>query len=426
VSIGLPVFNGENYLAEAIESLLDQSFQDFELIIADNASTDATASICTEYAQRDRRVRYVRNAENIGAAPNYNKVFALARGVYFKWAAHDDVCRRDFLQRCIAALDAEPDAVLAYPLAVTIDDHGEQIKEWPARPALGALQPSTRFREALREVETHPIWGLMRTDALRRTPLLGSYPAHDFPLLAELSLLGRLVEVPEILFLHREHRQRSVRVYDFNDPYGAVVWYDPRRAGKLMFPRWRILGEYLAAIRRVPVPTVERLHCLGLTLRWMRDNAHKLSVDLVRAMERLPAIGRGVAHISNWASNAADRRRWMHMAAEIRQSTASDDLVLLADDCWFGHEPLIGRRTLPFLEKDGQFFGPPAGDHVAIEELERMRRQGATYVAFAWPALWWLDHYTDFHRHLRSHYRPAVQSKHLMVFDLHSYREAGA
>ena len=426
VSIGLPVFNGENYVAEAIESLLGQSFQDFELIISDNASTDETATICAKYVQHDQRVRYVRNAENIGAAPNYNKVFALARGVYFKWAAHDDVCMPDFLRRCVEALDDDPSAVLAYPLTTTIDSRGDLIKEWSARPGLGALRPSTRFCEALREIETHPIWGLVRADMLRRTPLLGSYPAHDMPLLAELSLLGRFIEIPEILFLHREHDQRSVRVYDFNDPYGAVVWYDPRRAGKLMFPYWRILGEYLAAIRRAPVSTVERLHCMALVLRWMRDNANKLSVDLVLATDRLPVIGRGAAHIYDWMWNAVDRRRWRRLAAEIRQSTASDDLVLLTDDCWFGREPLIGRRTLPFLEKDGKFFGRPSGDRMAIEELERMREEGATFVAFAWPALWWLDHYIDFHRHLRTHYRPAVENKRLMVFDLHSHREAGS
>jgi glycosyltransferase involved in cell wall biosynthesis len=420
VSIGLPVFNGQNYIAEAIESLLDQSFRNFELIISDNSSNDATASICTEYARHDRRVRYIRNAENIGAAPNYNQVFTLARGIYFKWAAHDDMCRRGFLQRCVAALDGEPRAVLAYPLTATIDYRGEIIKQWSARPALGAMQPSTRFREALREVETHPIWGLMRVDALRRTPLFGSYPAHDLPLLAELSLLGRFIEIPEILFLQREHRQRSVRVYDFRNPHRAVVWYDPRRAGKLIFPRWRILKEYLAAIRRTPISTLERLHCLALMPRWMRDNVDKLSGDLVRATERLPAIGRFTARIYDWIWNTMDRRHWRRAAAEIRQSTASEDIVLLADNCWFGYESLIGRRTFPFLEKDGQFFGVPANDGVAIEELERMRRVGATYVAFAWPALWWLNHYTELHRHLRSQYRPVFENKRLVVFDLHS------
>lgn len=424
VSIGLPVFNGQNYVAEAIDSLLTQSFEDFELIISDNASTDSTEAICAEYVRRDQRVRYVRNAENIGAAPNYNRVFGLAHGRYFKWAAHDDVCRPDFLRRCVEALDADPSAVLAYPLTATIDHRGELIKEWPARKgwparaALGAARPSTRFREALRVVETHPIWGLMRVTVLRRTPLFGSYPAHDLPLLAELSLLGHFIELPEILFLQREHGERSVRVHDFRKPHAALAWYDPRCAGKLAFPRWRILGEYLAAIRRAPLSPAERARCLALVLRWARDNAGDLTDDLAQATACLPGIGRAAARTYDRLWNAVDRRRWQRVAAEIRRATASEDVVLLADDCWFGHESRVGRRTLPFLEKDGQFFGPPADDRVAIDELERMRGHGATCVAFARPALWWLDYYTGFHRHLRSRYRLAVETERLVVFDL--------
>ena len=97
VSIGLPVYNGENFLEFALDSILGQTFQDFELIISDNASTDATESICRRYAAKDSRIRYYRNPNNQGAAQNYNRVFALARGEYFKWAAHDDVCKPNYL-----------------------------------------------------------------------------------------------------------------------------------------------------------------------------------------------------------------------------------------------------------------------------------------------------------------------------------------
>src|SRR5436190_12174806 len=92
VSIGLPVFNGERYLRQALDSLLGQDFQDFELIISDNASTDRTAEICRAYVAKDRRIRYYRNESNIGSAPNYRRVFELARGEFFKWCSHDDVC----------------------------------------------------------------------------------------------------------------------------------------------------------------------------------------------------------------------------------------------------------------------------------------------------------------------------------------------
>src|SRR5215212_2547350 len=104
VSLGVPVYNGEKYLAEALESLLQQDYADFEIIISDNASTDGTEEICRNFAGRDKRIRYYRNETNIGASPNYNRTFELARGRYFKWCAHDDVCLPAFVRRAAEVL----------------------------------------------------------------------------------------------------------------------------------------------------------------------------------------------------------------------------------------------------------------------------------------------------------------------------------
>src|SRR5262249_60446249 len=109
-SVGLPVFNGESYLESAITSVLGQTFEDFELIICDNASTDRTAEICNDYAARDSRIRYFRNPRNLGAAPNYNLAFSQARGRYFKWLAHDDRMRPSFLAKTVRVLDDRTDA----------------------------------------------------------------------------------------------------------------------------------------------------------------------------------------------------------------------------------------------------------------------------------------------------------------------------
>ena len=111
VSIGLPVYNGENYLSAAIESIAAQTFQDFELIISDNDSTDRTPEICRHYMMQDKRIRYFRNKRNLGAAPNYNRTYELSQGQYFKWTAHDDIICPDFLAKCVVALEAEPEAV---------------------------------------------------------------------------------------------------------------------------------------------------------------------------------------------------------------------------------------------------------------------------------------------------------------------------
>ncbi len=127
VSVGLPVYNGADYVAEAIKSILGQTYQDFELLIQDNASTDATENICRAYAARDPRVSYVRNLRNVGAAANYNLVFERARGHYFKWAAHDDVCAPDFLVRCVGALDRDPAVVLCCGQTRLINDDGSPV-----------------------------------------------------------------------------------------------------------------------------------------------------------------------------------------------------------------------------------------------------------------------------------------------------------
>src|SRR5690348_2515296 len=124
LSVGLPVYNGERYLAETLDSLIEQTFEDFELIISDNASTDGTAGICRRYEKLDSRIRYFRQPRNIGGAPNHNFVARQARGELFKWVSADDLYARDLLERCVDALNDLPHVVLAHPWTATIDGSG--------------------------------------------------------------------------------------------------------------------------------------------------------------------------------------------------------------------------------------------------------------------------------------------------------------
>lgn len=105
VSIGMPVYNGETYIREAIDSLLAQTFTDFELIVSDNASTDGTEAICREYAGKDARIRYVRQLENKGAMGNFKFVLDAAIGEFFMWAADDDLRHPEFLKMAINVFD---------------------------------------------------------------------------------------------------------------------------------------------------------------------------------------------------------------------------------------------------------------------------------------------------------------------------------
>src|SRR5215467_6020398 len=122
VSIGLPVYNGENYVANAIMRLLAQTFHDFELVISDNASADRTREICLSFAQQDKRIRYHRNETNIGLAANHNRTFELSTGQYFKWAAHDDDFPPTMLGTFVSAFDRAPaDTSLVYSYCEYID-----------------------------------------------------------------------------------------------------------------------------------------------------------------------------------------------------------------------------------------------------------------------------------------------------------------
>jgi glycosyltransferase involved in cell wall biosynthesis len=214
VSVGLPVFNGEKYLKQSLDSLLGQNFQDFELIISDNASTDGTAELCQAYAAKDRRIRYYRNEFNVGAVPNYIRVFELSRGEFFKWCSHDDVCLRGFLSRCYETMEAAPPSVvLVYPQCQLIDEFGGVIGPAPDCIESKAKYPHQRLAMVLRRLGvTYPLWGLIRTDALHKIQLTGTVFYWDALLLIELSLIGQIWEVSEVLSQQRCHPGNSLAI----------------------------------------------------------------------------------------------------------------------------------------------------------------------------------------------------------------------
>src|SRR5882757_3379553 len=129
VVVGLPVFNGQKYIAAAIDSHLSQSFGDFDLVISDNGSTDATPAICADYASKDPRVKYLRSAENRGILWNHRRVFDAIESPnqYFRWAASDDIMEPGLLQSMVLVLDTRPEVEAVVPDTKNINDHGEII-----------------------------------------------------------------------------------------------------------------------------------------------------------------------------------------------------------------------------------------------------------------------------------------------------------
>ena len=280
VSIGLPIYNGETYLELTLDALLAQTFTDFEIIISDNASTDDTGLICRTYAGRDQRIRYHRNEVNLGAADNYNIVFHLAEGEYFKWAAADDLLAPEFLERCVDVLDNEPDVVLSYTQTAEIDQDGNTLRHFPAKPGSGSPIPSERFFEIVcKSVPVVSIFGLMRTEILRQTMLIGKYSGSDRPLLGELCLYGRFYEIQETLFYYRKHQEQSWG--DNKSHHEQQAWYDPSRAGKITFPHWRLLGEHVRSISRSPLGFSDQTRCYICMGKWVRRRWRHLANNLI-------------------------------------------------------------------------------------------------------------------------------------------------
>lgn len=269
LSIGLPVYNGERYLREALDSLLAQTFTDFELIISDNASTDGTAAICREYAERDPRIRYIRQPTNIGAGPNHNFLPPEARAPFFKWASHDDIYDPELVRRCMDTFSAHPEATLVSCWDARIDTDGNHLRDSPYRLDTSNPSPAMRLRSLLHTQGGDDFYGVIRTDILCRLGPHGSYFNADRVFVAGLALYGPFYQVPEVLYFRREHPQRLSRA----STRDRAVGLDPSRSSQLRHPAARLYAEYIVGffrtIRRAPLSAADRWRCNVEVMRWV-------------------------------------------------------------------------------------------------------------------------------------------------------------
>lgn len=300
LSIGLFVYNGESFVRETLDSILGQTFRAFELIISDNGSTDATQQICQGFAASDPRIRYYRRDTNIGAGWNIRRVFSLATGKYFKWAACDDLYDPAFLSQCIKALESDESLVLAHARTRVIDERGAFLEnyEWPMRT--DSPDPVARFRDMLlNDHMCYQIFGVIRRDALLRIPPQGSYVNSDGVLLAQLSFLGRFYEDPDFLFVSRRHNRQSSqtlpgrlkkRRFRLTNRFGTLPcpeWWDPHKARCIEFPEWRQLQEYGGSILRAPIGRGQQMRSFLLLALWIVKHFRRMMKDLLIAVDQV-------------------------------------------------------------------------------------------------------------------------------------------
>lgn len=282
VSIGVAVYNGANYVQQSVTSLLAQDFGDIEVVVADNASTDGTDEICRRIAAEDDRVRVLPSDVNRGLAWNHNRTVRASTAPYFKWAAHDDVHDPGYLARCVEVLDARPEVVLAHTRTVDIDPSGEVLERWgPTERATTGTAPE-RFRDVVLHMrQCFQIYGVIRREVLEATPLMGAFPSSDQPLLAELALHGPFAEIPEELFLHREHPERSMTKFKKGRDRAAL--FDPGRSTAITFPKWRVGAEFARAVARAPLTAAERRACWAVLPLWTRQQWRPLTKNVIGA-----------------------------------------------------------------------------------------------------------------------------------------------
>ena len=293
LSIGLPVFNGEKYLRQAIDSILFQTYSDFELIISDNASVDKTEDICREYVKLDDRVSYYRSEKNHGAAWNWNRVFKLSSGVYFKWVAHDDVMVPEFLSKCLTVLERDPSIILCHSKNAIINEFDEIVGKYEIGHIIDSQKPHFRFSQILQKIGLPwLIFGVFRRDLLGKTSLFKSYIGSDWTLLAEISLLGRIFEIQEYLFRRRDHKEsytdkhyiEPVTIHDYRTE--TLWWTGGRKKPLVVLPNWKLFIEFFKTVNSVSLGLNERWMCYREICRWLLDGGwHLMKWDLKNEFE---------------------------------------------------------------------------------------------------------------------------------------------
>lgn len=229
VSVGMPVYNGDQYLEQALDSLLNQVYDNYQIIIVDNASTDRTFEIAKAYSFRSPKIKYHRNDQNIGAAANFNKAYALSEGDYFMWAAHDDWWAPSYISTCVDELERYPDSVLCYTDQLVKDGSREPTASHFRDVATSRMTVSQRYSSVC-----FRNWGLIysviRRPVMRDLELFSNYALTEGVLVASLAMKGSFRHVPQLLFLKREGkawtRQQKKVAYGINSRVEELLKVD--------------------------------------------------------------------------------------------------------------------------------------------------------------------------------------------------------
>jgi len=291
VSVGLPVFNGEQWVRATIESILSQTFTDFELVISDNCSNDGTADICHDYAKLDDRITFHSNETNIGAALNFQRVFDLSKAGYFKWASANDLIAPDYLSRCVDILDSHPDVAIAASRTQIINANAEVVERCEEDMHLVDDDPFVRFTTFLERVHLNNLeQALMRADLLRCTGGHAVWPGSDTFLVAEMIARGKVYQLPDYLLSRRIAPSATTNLMSDEE---IAEFYLPSTTG---FPHLQLrkIGALFGIASRLDVPIATRLRFIRYCFRfiyWTRRTLFQEAADYARSQVRRAEAG---------------------------------------------------------------------------------------------------------------------------------------
>lgn len=366
-SIIVSNYNYGRFLRESIDSALAQTFANKEVIVVDDGSTDESREIITSYGEQIIPVL----KENGGQASAFNAGFAASRGEAVLFLDADDVLLPSALEKAVPLLEEEEVIKVHWPLWV-IGHHGERQ---------GDMFPSSPLPD-----------GDLRESAMRDGPNNNNWPPTSGNLWSR-TLLREISPVPEAVYR-----------------LGADTYL-------------AMLGPFFGTIRALRDP--EGLYRRHENNYWWKGTnfAAKLKREVefyddysMVALRYCKKLGVQV-NPEAW-SEKSWWRLLLRAVEDIERIIPAGQPFILVDEASWGMDVDEEYHPIPFLERDGQYWGPPPDDAVAIRELERLRQAGAAFIVIAWSALWWLDHYPEFFSYLRSKFSCALEDNRLVVFDL--------
>ena len=250
VSIGLPCYNEEKFLEQTLNSLLEQDYENIEIIISVNSSTDSTQEISEKYAREyPEIIKYSRNPHNMGSIVNFNKVFKISQGEFFMWAGAHDLYSKNYIASSVKIMQSDQNVVVVYPLTVWIDYNGNKLEKVSGFIDTRGNNAVARFNQVL-WANQHAIYGLMRPSALKKLRLNRQSIASGAVLLGELSLLGDFAYSPHVIWYRRESREKETSKQRISR-YKKTL-YPSKHYGNRFLPHWRIPFEFLIAIWKGP------------------------------------------------------------------------------------------------------------------------------------------------------------------------------